>query len=238
MISEATESTLLRYNLGDGVVAFSTRKASDLPFPVITGHQVHGKKVAIVDRPDMTQGELEGYDALITSLPGVAVGVRTADCPPILLYDSMTKVVAAVHSGWKSTVLRLSRKALYVMTSRFGSRPEDVKAVIGPAILAPSFQVGEEVVGYFKEQGFPIDEIWSFQRGHPEIPMHDGHHIDLIRANTWLLEESGILPWNIHVAGIDTYADTTFFSARRDGGDCGRIISAIKLLQYNEPYTG
>ncbi len=95
---------LLYYPLGPGVEAFTTRRDSVLPYPVIHGHQVHGSRVAIVDRPDMTREDLEGYDAFTTNLPGVAIGVRTADCVPILLYDPGKRVIAAIHSGWKGTL--------------------------------------------------------------------------------------------------------------------------------------
>ena len=218
------------YDLGSGVEAFSTRRDSVLPYPVITGHQVHGTEVAIVDRPDLTREDLEGYDALVTALPGVAIGVRTADCVPILLYDERKRVVAAVHSGWKGTVQKISRRTLLVLEEQFGCRPEDMHAALGPCIGAESFQVGPEVVDRFREQGFPMDEIWRIKSGHPEIPMHDGHHLDLVRANTWLLEQCGVRPENISVAGIDTYRDVTFFSARREGIACGRTINAIRLI--------
>ena len=221
---------LLAYDLGSGVEAFSSRRDSTLPYPVICGHQVHGTEVAIVDRPDLTREDLEGYDALITALPGLAVGVRTADCVPVLLYDPGKRVVAAIHSGWKGTVQKISPKALALLTQQFGCRPADIRAAIGPCIGVESFQVGAEVVDRFREQGFPMDEIGRFASGHPEIPMHDGHHIDLVRANLWLLEGSGIRPGNIQVAGIDTYRDTSFFSARREGTACGRTINAIKMI--------
>ena len=221
---------LLAYDLGSGVEAFSSRREGMLPYPVICGHQVHGTEVAVVDRPDLTREDLEGYDALITALPGVAVGVRTADCVPILLYDPVKRVVAAIHSGWKGTVQKISQKALAILTEQFGCRPADIRAAIGPCIGVESFQVGEEVVGRFREQGFPMEDIWRFASGHPEIPMHDGHHIDLVRANRWLLTESGILPGNIQVVGIDTYRDASFFSARREGTACGRTINAIKMI--------
>ena len=221
---------LLGYDLGSGIEAFSSRRESVLPYPVICGHQVHGTEVAVVDRPDLTREDLEGYDALITALPGVAVGVRTADCVPILLYDPVKRVVAAIHSGWKGTVRMISRKALAILTRQFGCGPADIHAAIGPCIGVESFQVGEEVVVQFREQGFPMDGIWRFTGGHPEIPMHDGHHIDLVRANEWLLTESGILPGNIQVAGIDTYKDTSFYSARREGTACGRTINAVKMI--------
>jgi hypothetical protein len=226
-----TESTLLPYDLGAGVEAFSTRRDSVLPYPVILGHQVHGFRVAVVDRPDTKREELEGYDALVTARPGLAVGVHTADCVPILLYDPQHRVVAAVHSGWKGTVQRISQKVLFVMKQTFGCRAEDIRAAIGPAIGPASFQVGEEVVQFFKEQNFPLEDIWSFRPGFSGVPMADGHHIDLFKANRWLLEEAGVPTACIQVAGIDSYTDPTFFSARREGITCGRTTSFIKLVK-------
>lgn len=223
-------NNLLGYDLGSGVEAFSSRRGTLLPYPVICGHQVHGAAVAIVDRPDLTREDLEGYDAFITTLPGVAIGVRTADCVPILLYDPVMRVVAAIHSGWKGTVQKISHKTLDILKQQYGCRPADIRAVIGPCIGVESFQVGEDVVDRFRKEGFPMGEIWLFVSGHPEIPMHDGHHIDLVRANRWLLEESGILPGNIQIAGIDTYRDASFYSARREGTACGRTINAIKMI--------
>ena len=221
---------LLYFNLGPGVEAFTSRRDSVLPYPVIQGHQVHGSRVAIIDRPWMTREELEGYDAFITNLPGVAIGVRTADCVPILLYDPVRRVIAAVHSGWKGTVLKISQGVIDMMEEVFGTNPEDLRAVIGPCIGPDSFQVGEEVAEKFKDAGFPMSQIWSFRGPGDGTPMSGGHHIDLFQANEWLLQERGIRPGNIRVDAIDTYRDPTFFSARREGVQCGRNINAIKLL--------
>ena len=108
-----------------GVEAFYTQREAALPYPVIQGHQVHGSRVAIVERPGMMREELEGYDAFVTNRPGVAIGVRTADCVPVLLYDPVQRVVAAVHAGWKGTVLHISEGALEAMGQEFGSRPSE-----------------------------------------------------------------------------------------------------------------
>ena len=221
---------LLYFNLGPGVEAFTSRRDSVLPYPVIQGHQVHGSRVAIIDRPWMTREELEGYDAFITNLPGVAIGVRTADCVPILLYDPVRRVIAAVHSGWKGTVLKISQGVIDMMEEVFGTNPEDLRAVIGPCIGPDSFQVGEEVAEKFKDAGFPMSQIWSFRGPGDGTPMSGGHHIDLFQANEWLLQERGIRPGNIRVDAIDTYRDPTFFSARREGVQCGRNINSIKIL--------
>ena len=212
-----------------GVEAFYTEREAVLPYPVIQGHQVHGSRVAIVERPGMTREELEGYDAFVTRLPGVAIGVRTADCVPVLLYDPVERVVAAVHAGWKGTVLHISEGALEAMGQEFGSRPENLLATIGPSIGPDSFQVGEEVAEKFKEAGFPMDEIWSFRGPGDGSPLSGGHHIDLWKANRWLLEQLGIPPESIEVVGIDTFTTPSLFSARREGVACGRIINAIML---------
>jgi len=221
---------LLKYDLGDGVEAFSTQRDAVLPYEVTQGHQVHGSRVAIIKRSGMMREELEGYDAFITNLPGVAIGVRTADCVPILLYDTVKRVVAAVHAGWKGTVLHIVQGAIAAMTQVFKCNPADMKAVIGPGIGPDSFQVGEEVATQFKETDFPMDNIWSFHGPGDGTPMSGGHHIDLFKANRWLLEQAGVHAENIQVCGIDTYTTEAYFSARREGVQCGRIINSIKLV--------
>ena len=220
---------LLRYSLGEGVEAFTTRRDSALPYPVIQGHQVHGTRVAVIDRPGLTREELEGYDAFVCALPGVAFGVRTADCVPVLLYDPVRRVAAAVHSGWKGTVQKIAQKAIALMESDFGCRPADLRAVIGPAIGPDSFQVGPEVVERFREAGFPMPQVWSDRGPGDGSPMSGGHHIDLFRANVWILEQCGVPSADIQVHAIDTFTDPSFFSARREGTSCGRNINAIRL---------
>ena len=219
---------LLRYSLGKGAEAFTTRRDSALPYPVIQGHQVHGDRIAVIDRPDLTRADLEGYDAFICKFPGIAIGVRTADCVPILLYDPVQRVVAAIHSGWKGTVLKIAQKTIGLMKCDFGCLPENLRAIIGPAIGPNSFQVGPEVVDKFRNTGFPMTQIWSFRGEGDGSPMSGGHHIDLYTANRWILEESGVR--DIQVFDIDTFTDTSFFSARREGTACGRNINAIRLI--------
>jgi hypothetical protein len=179
-----------------------------------------------------TRQELEGVDALITNVPGVAISVRTADCIPVLLYDPVNRAVAAVHDGWRGTVQRLSQKVVSEMQRRYGTRPGDLKAVIGPGIGPESFQVGQEVVDAFAQAGFPMDQILKDcgpKNPTPQNPMNGGLHIDLWKANQWLLEELGVS--SIQVSGICTYINNhRFFSARREGTKCGRIINCIKMM--------
>ena len=222
---------LFRYTIADGVEAFSTERDAVLPYYVVQPHQVHGCEIREVVDPLTPRSALEGVDALVTNVPGVAISVRTADCIPVLMYDPVHKAVAAVHDGWRGTVQRLSQKVIAFMHDRYGTCAADVLAVIGPGIGPDSFQVGQEVADAFAAAGFPMAEILS-DRG-PKAPtasdpMAGGLHIDLWRANEWLLQEAGVS--DIQVAGICTYKNNDrYFSARREGTKCGRIINCIRL---------
>ena len=224
----------MKYLIADGVLAFSTERGEELPFYVVQPHQVHGTVIKEVTDPFTTREELEGVDALITDVPGVAISVRTADCIPVLLYDPVHRAVAAVHDGWRGTVLRLSQKVIAEMHCRYGTNPADLKAVIGPGIGPESFQVGQEVVDAFASAGFPMEQILKDcgpKAPTADNPMNGGLHIDLWKANQWLLEEVGVQASNIQVTGICTYINNDrFYSARREGIKCGRIINCIKIL--------
>lgn len=220
----------LEYELGPGVRAFTAGRDVELPCAVVQPHQTHSTNVALVDRPGLTREDLEGVDALVTDLPGVPIGVRTADCIPVLLYDPVHRAVGAVHSGWRGTVNMIVKKTVFEMCRIFGSSPEDIRAAIGPGIGYDSFQVGEEVALAFKESGFPIEHVWSFRGMRTEGTMEGGHHIDLKECVRFSLEECGVKSRNISIPDIDTYTDVRFFSARREGISCGRNINVIELI--------
>ena len=97
--------------------------------------------------------QLDGVDALFTSLPQVCVSVSTADCVPILLYAPDTKTVAAIHAGWRGTVLQIAAKTVRQMSRETGCNPELIQAAIGPSISQEAFEVGEEVVEAFRQSG-------------------------------------------------------------------------------------
>lgn len=231
------ESNLLEYGLAPGVEAFSTlrpagvprphARAFGLPWPVLQPRQVHGEGIAVVR--DRTRRRPVDCDAVVTDLRDFAIGVRTADCIPVLLYDPVRQAVAAIHAGWKGTVLRIVAKTVSVMAESYGTSPADLRALIGPGISPDAFQVGPEVVARFAAEGFPLERILS-DCG-PRVPgtMQGGLHIDLWQANRWILETLGVPPDHITVTGIDTYTDPRFWSARRDGPACGRLVTAIRL---------
>lgn len=238
-IKSNSRSGFLRYGISPDVTAFSPLRDAALPMPVVQAHQVHGDRVAMVESADLTREDLEGFDALITDVPGVAIGARTADCIPVLMYDPARRAVAAVHSGWKGTVLKIAAKTLSAMSSEFGTRPADILAVIGPGIGPDSFQVGPEVARAFLDAGFPeagLSRTYSSDRPiisdrGPKIPgtMQGGFHIDLWEAVRLTLIRVGVPDSHILTAGIDTYTHPDFFSARREGPSCGRTVNTIML---------
>lgn len=223
---------LLYHNIDSRIEAFSTKKDSELPYHVIQSHQIHSDGIAIITDPSVTRGDLEGIDAMITRLKNVAIGARTADCVPILLYDPVHEVIASIHSGWRGTTLKLCQKTILKMEEVFGSIPKDLKAIIGPSISKEYFQVGAELVDTFKKGGFPMDRIYAWEGDADPGDVSTGHHIDLWQANHWLLEDAGLMIENIYLSAICTYKNNDkYYSARAEKNNkCGRIINSIKIL--------
>ena len=221
----------MTYKIHPDVCAGTVGRDEALPCPIVQMHQVHDVKVAVVDRGDITRDELDGYDAMITELPGVAIGVRTADCIPVLLYDPVKKIAAAIHSGWRGTVSKIIGKTVSKMQSIYASQPTDILAFIGPGICVDCFQVGEDVALKFKEAGFDINSLWSFRGPKIGNGMEGGHHIDLKEACRQTLVEYGLKNENIQITGLCTYDDNDLlYSARKEGIECGRNITYIKIL--------
>lgn len=192
-------------------------------------HQVHGSRVRVVDERLMQapqserMAELEGVDALITDLPGVCIGVSTADCAPLLLYDPVHRVVAAVHSGWRGTVQGIAARVVHRMAEEWGSRPADLLCHIGPHIGVQAFEVGPEVVAAFEQAGFPTEVIVRHDLGSKP-------HISLSLALRHTLLAADLPLQNICDAGICSFTNVArFFSARRLGTRSGRTFSGILI---------
>ncbi len=195
-------------------------------------HQVHQTKTAVVDEEMLSltaearRQRLEGVDALMTDIPGVCIGVSTADCIPVLLYDPVRHAACAVHAGWRGTVKRIVEKAVAKMTDVYGSRPCDMIAQIGPGISLDSFEVGDEVYEAFASEGFIMDPISK------KYETTDGigkkWHIDLPACNRQQLIDSGVTSTKIAISSVCTVKQSeTFFSARRLGIHSGRIFTGI-----------
>ena len=196
---------------------------------LVMPHQTHQTRVATIDEDFLSlstverQAALEGIDALTTNVSQVCIGVSTADCIPLLLYDPEHQAVGAVHAGWRGTVSRIAQRAVSAMCATYGSHPDQLRAVIGPGISLDSFEVGQEVYDAFQAAGFAMAAI-SERR--------EKWHIDLPACNRQQLIDSGLRAEHIELSGICTYSQhADYFSARRLGISSGRIFNGIMLRQ-------
>lgn len=194
-------------------------------------YQTHKDKIALIDadfllkKKEEQQQLLYGVDALITNQKNVCIGIGTADCVPILIYDPTNHVLAAIHAGWRGTAERLPEKVVSEMVSTYGSLPKDLLVGIGPSISQKNFEVGDEVVIAFRDAKFDIEKIGVRNK------VTDKYHIDLWLSNQILLEEQGICKENIEIAGLCTFErNDLFFSARRQTIFSGRMITGGILL--------
>lgn len=214
-------------------------------------HQVHGVEVRQIAGEFLSMPEnirkmvLEGVDAVITSEKGICIGVSTADCIPVLLYDEEHQAVAAIHAGWRGTLERIVHKSVQEMTFAFKTDPKKLKAVIGPGISLENFEVGDEVYEAFEQAAFPMDKIAAqypnaalkanaeerermAREGNVEQPLK--WHIDLPKCNEMILRHIGVPEENIQNCGICTYAHSDeYFSARKLGIQSGRIYTGILI---------
>ena len=202
---------------------------------VFMPHQVHGTEILQVKQAEPWKGmadDLEGVDALITDVTGVCIGVSTADCIPVLLYDEAHHAAAAIHAGWRGTVKCIAAKAVESMRDSFGTHPEELKAVIGPGISLDAFEVGDEVYDQFQAEGFAMEKI---ARRYPaKLPPLGGieggfkWHIDLPLCNRLQLGKAGVS--QIELSGICTWQQSDdYFSARKLGVNSGRILTGVVL---------
>ena len=196
---------------------------------LVMPHQVHTTGIAQIGRTffrlsaDVRRQVLEAIDALMTNIPGVCIGVSTADCIPIILYDPEHRAASVVHSGWRGTVANIAGVAVTSMQRAYHTRPEMLKAVIGPGISLENFEVGDEVYDQFAAAGYPMAQI---------ARRYEKWHIDLWQCCRLQLEAVGLKPENIEVAGICTYDRCDdYFSARRLGVESGRILTAIMIRE-------
>lgn len=195
------------------------------PDKLFAPYQTHEDKIKVIDAaflslaPSHKKDQLIGYDALITNQKDICIGITTADCVPLLIYDPTNHVLGAVHAGWKGTVKRIGAKTIIKMQEVFESRTEDLLVAIGPSISPQMFEVGDEVGEVFKDEGFNLRSI-SFRSQETEKL-----HIDLWQANIQPLLNLGVQKENIELSGICTFQNQNFFSARRQTINSGRMLT-------------
>jgi len=193
------------------------------PDALLTLYQVHSPDVVVVRAPEDTRGVRA--DAMVTTVPGLALGVLTADCAPVLLADPAAGVVGAAHAGWGGAFRGVIEATVAAMAGQ-GARPARIVAAIGPCIAQASYEVGPEFHDRFVAAGG--DEARFFVPS--ERPGH--HRFDLPAYTLERLRRSGVATatW----LGRDTCAEADrYFSYRRSvhraEGDYGRQVSAIAL---------
>ncbi len=219
---------IIVYHTPSWLTAFTTGKGSgvealgfqleELALP----RQVHSDNVLWMHEA----GRPEATDAVITDQPGLPVCVKTADCIPVLLYDTRQRIVAAVHAGWRGTVSRIVQKTVRQMHPL---DPKDLHAIIGPGISLQQFEVGDEVYDAFFAAGFPMERI---ARRFPSSNGKEAWHIDLWDANRFLLQELGVD--GIFVEGTCTRTYEDFYSARRETINTGRNYNGIVIKMKSE----
>lgn len=216
--------------------------AAEMKFAAL--RQFHSSMVRIFRGPPAER--LRG-DALVTRSRGLLLTVQTADCVPILLVDTRKRVAAAIHAGWRGTAARVAQKTVGDLRMRFGTRPEDVVAAMGPAIGGCCYEVGPKVAQEFACQ-FAQAADWfegpfeALSTGDEPTPFlwlqfdPPGHErpkralLDLPAANRWQLQTAGVLPDRIFSCGVCTACRVDWlFSYRREGRRSGRLMSAIGM---------
>lgn len=225
------------------IASSATDKAASDPAPILAGvRQIHSAIVHAI-RPE--DGALEGKlatpegkavlegDGLITALPGVMLGVGTADCVPVLIADVSNKVVAAFHAGWRGTAARIVEQGVNTMYLEYGSQPQDLIAAVGPSIGPCCYSVGDEVQTEF-ESNFPYANELFRTVSHPESSTKK-IHLDLWKANQRQLLDAGLNETRITVVGEctacsrDAHGAMRYFSHRAEHGNAGRMLNVIAI---------
>lgn len=196
---------------------------------MVFAQQTHRKNVHVAGLNDRGRGSVNyeeavaDTDAFVSCEKQLCITMQTADCVPVFLYDTKNKAIGIVHAGWRGTVQNITGETLKAMSAHYHTSPSDVIAAIGPSISAQAFEVGNEVVeAIYTCFGKNADSLIT--------TINDKPHVDLWRANVIQLTSVGVKERNIEIAGICTYADNRFFSARRDGLESGRMLSGIMML--------
>lgn len=192
--------------------------------------EIHESEICEIDSSFLSLSEIDirekllKYDALITNVKEICIGVSTADCVPLLLFDKKNNAAAAVHAGWRGVVKEIATKTIRKMSELYGSVPANIYAATGPAIGADVFEVGDEVIAEF-EKVFSSCEMNLIKSGFRNNKVT----LNLQKALEIQLTNSKIPLSHIETNKNCTYSSTRYFSARRDGLKSGRAVSAIML---------
>jgi YfiH family protein len=179
---------------------------------VIFPKQIHGNTVLCATSNTPLYEEA---DALITSETSLPIGIITADCVPLFLYDPLVKGAALLHAGWKGLRHGIVSQTINRMTEHFNASPRNIFVGIGPCIHHCCFEVQPDVAAYFPDSSHARSEKIF---------------VDLVDVSMRSLTQCGIDPCKISIADLCTSCRTDlFFSYRREGSHTGRIASLMML---------
>ena len=208
------------------LVRENRRRVADAVSPgadLVTLHQVHSN-IAVAVTAAFPDAERPHADAMVTATPGLALGILTADCAPILLADAEAGVIGAAHSGWKGALFDIAGATVAAMEA-LGARREFIVAAIGPCIARASYEVDGAFRGRFIDENGAHGGYFARGRG-------DRFQFDLEGFVAMRLFKAGVR--DVAALGIDTYPDDArWFSYRRTThrgeADYGRQVAVIAL---------
>ena len=185
------------------------------PDNLVMVKQVHGSTIVAAERPDAELAEMPA-DGLITKVPGLVLGIRTADCVPVFFWDPIQKVAGIAHGGWKGVKDGIIGQMLKIFEKKSGTKMKDLRVAIGPSIRKCCYEVGSEFLGYFP----------GFYSG-----KGDKGRLDLVGVIKNRLLKRGIPEAHIDDTGLCTVCENKkFFSYRMEKQTLERILSVISIV--------
>ena len=195
---------------------------------VLTINQSHGNDALIIDKPvkDISGLSKTSADAIITNQYGIAIGILTADCVPIIMVDPVKKIIGIVHAGWSGTAKRIVQKTIETMVKHFDSGKKEILAAIGPSIGQCCYKVDGVVAREFRDNEFINLVPAGSKQGKEALCWR----LDLKKTNLSQMVNSGVLEKNISIEDFCTSCrNDLFFSYRTDGKITGRQLNFIML---------
>jgi len=178
--------------------------------------QVHGSAIVVAERPDPGLSETPA-DGLITKVPGLVLGIRTADCVPVFFWDPVQKVAGIAHGGWKGVKAGIIAQMLKIFERSCGTKMGDLRVAIGPSIRKCCYEVGKEFLGYFPGFFYGKDAAKGY--------------LDLVGVIKSRLLKRGILEEHFHDTGLCTVCENKkFVSYRQENQTQERILSVISIV--------
>ncbi len=196
------------------------------PCRVVQAGQVHGADILIADDRHAGRGALDRSlvlppaDAIVSSTPDLYLFACFADCTPLLFWDPVQRAVGIAHAGWQGTVKRIAAATVEAMATAFGSRPDELRVVVGPSAGPCCYAIGPHVA----------DAAHAAYPGRDDVVLERGQErfFDLWAANLHALADAGVPREHVEVSGMCTIEQhQRFFSHRASGGQTGRFAAVI-----------